>query len=144
MKTFVVDSSVCLKWVLDDEIDVEQAKQLQKGYLSEKINLIAPGLWFYEVVNVIKNTKFKKPLISNKLLETKLIDLLESGPYLLDMSELGSACLKFALSFDITAYDSAYVTLAHAHGLTFITADNNLVAKINDPALAISLKDIRM
>lgn len=144
MKTFIIDSSVCLKWVLDDEVDTKPAKKLQKKYLNGEINLVAPNLWFYEVINVIKNTKSKNPSISNKLLETKLGDLLESSPSLMDMSELGLLCLKYAIKLGITAYDSAYLTLAHAHGLTLITADDKLATKINNPGLAISLKEFKI
>ncbi|KKR86687.1 MAG: hypothetical protein UU32_C0012G0005 [Candidatus Woesebacteria bacterium GW2011_GWB1_41_10] len=144
MKTFVVDSSVCLKWVLDDEIDTEPAKELQKRYLNEEINLIAPDLWFYEILNILKSTKLRKPSIPNKSLETRLLDLLQSSPSLIDMSELGPQCLKYAINLGITAYDSAYITLAHAHGFTLITADNKLASKINNPELVISLKDIKI
>lgn len=144
MKTFVVDSSVCLKWVLNDEIDTEPARKLQIAYLNGKINLIAPNLWFYEVINVIRNIKLRNATIPNKLLETKLIDLLLSSPSLIDMSELGSQCLKYAITLSISAYDSAYITLAHAHGLALITADSKLADKINDSNLAISLRDVRI
>lgn len=141
MTTLVVDSSVCLKWVLDDEIDANHALQLQKQYLAGEINLIAPNLWQYEILSGLKNVVLNNPTIPNSLLETKLLQLLDSSPNLFEVSDLYSLILKYAFSYQISAYDSVYLTLAHANGFTLVTADKKLAAKIADPKLVIYLSE---
>jgi len=141
MKTFVIDASVSLKWILNDEIDSNIALDLQKKYFTGDINLIAPTLWTYETVNGLKTAHLKKPTLKISDLETKLDQLTNFGPNLFDISDLLNMCLKNALHFNISAYDSAYLTLAHAHEFTLITADTKLVEKINNPKLAMSLTD---
>lgn len=140
MITLVVDASVCLKWAFNDEIDSDLALTLQKNYFLGNINLISPTLWIYEIINSLKSASLKKPEISSSELTTKLHELTNFCPNLFDVSDLANLILKYSFLFNISAYDSAYVTLAHAHGLTLITADSKLAAKINDPKLAISLK----
>ena len=94
-----------------------------------------------EIINGIKTAHLKKPSIPVNDLEIKLDHLIESSPNLLDISDLSSLCLKYSLHFNISAYDGAYLALAHANGLILVTADDKLATKINDPNLAISLKD---
>lgn len=144
MKTFVVDASTCLKWTFNDEVDSEIAITLQKHYLAGDINLIAPNLWLYEIINGLVSAKLKKKTLFLSDLDSKLVDLINSSPNLMDISDLSSLCLKNSVRYKISAYDSAYITLAHAHGLTFITADRKLAGKVGDLELAISLKEFKI
>lgn len=144
MKTFVVDSSTSLKWVFRDEIYSREALNLQEKYLEGTINLIAPDLWLYEIINGLRNAHLKKSSLSTKSLNLKLTELIDSSPNLMNISDLSGFCLKYSFRYNISSYDSAYLTLAHAYGLTLITADDKLATKINDPTLAISLKEFKM
>lgn len=49
----VVDASVSLKWVLDDEDAVVQAVALRDAAVAGQYDLIAPSLWLYEVTNAL-------------------------------------------------------------------------------------------
>ena len=51
MKNAVIDASVVLKWYLSDEQLGEKALTLLDGFLKQKIDLWAPHLLFYEVLN---------------------------------------------------------------------------------------------
>lgn len=144
MKTFVIDASTSLKWIFQDEIDSEKAVKLQREYLSGNISLVAPNLWYYEIINGLKSISLKKKSPSTKTLENKLIKLQESSPILMDVYDLSTLLLKYSLKFNISGYDCAYVILAFVNGLTLITSDNKLVKKVNDKNLAISLKEFRI
>ncbi|MEK7550482.1 MAG: type II toxin-antitoxin system VapC family toxin [Patescibacteria group bacterium] len=144
MRTFVIDSSICLKWTLSDEIDSDKASDIQEMYVKGEFNLIAPDLWLYEVINGIKSVGLKKKLIPESKLTEKLLDLIKSQPNLMSISDIPEICLKNSLEFGISGYDSAYITLARVHGLTLITADEKLARKVNNPKLAISLKEFKI
>ena len=139
MTSIVIDSSVSLKWVLDDEIDSDKALELQKHHLAGKINLIAPSLWYYEVVNGLKNASLTKPDLKISLLEAKLNQLLKSSPALQDIYDLSPLVFKNSYRYQISAYDSAYITLAHSHKIKLVTADSKLVTKIANPRLVMGL-----
>ena len=47
----VVDSSVSLKWALDDEEAVAEAVALRDNAISGQFQMVAPSLWLYEVTN---------------------------------------------------------------------------------------------
>src|SRR3989344_5268880 len=117
MKTFVIDSSTCLKWIFDDEVDANKASDIQELYVKSEINLVAPDLWFYEIINGIKGVWLKRRSTSEKELTEKLLDLIRTQPNLMSISDIPEECFKNSLKFNISAYDSAYITIALAHGL---------------------------
>jgi len=138
--TYVADASTCLKWVFDDEIFSDQALELQKEYLMGKISLIVPTLWFYEVTNGIKSAALRSRISSAKsklLLEL----LLKSKPETVPMDEVLTECLENAIKFEISAYDSAYITLAQINGIPLITGDQRLVNKVTPSIKMVYLRD---
>lgn len=138
--TYVVDASTCLKWVFNDEVFSVQAVQLQKQFLMEKICLIAPTLWFYEVTNGIKSAALRSrvsPMKSKSLLKL----LLKSKPETVPMEEVLTECLENAIKFEISVYDSAYVTLAQINNIPLITSDQKLANKISPSIKTVYLRD---
>lgn len=138
--TFVVDASTCLKWVFDDEIFASKALRLQKDYLQGKVNLLAPSLWFYEITNGIKSAALRSrisPLKSKSLLRL----LLKSKPETVPMEEVLIECLENAVKFDVSAYDSAYITLAQVNNFPFVTSDQKLAGKFFPKVKLIPLAD---
>ena len=138
MKVWVVDASVSLKWVIDDELYSQPALKLQKEFLSGNVNLIAPQLWIHEIINGLKNPG----RYSQEAYATKLRQILGSSPNLQDITDLSSFCLKFAFRYNVSGYDSTYLTLAHTRGLTLITADEGIERKISNPNLVIHLSKV--
>ncbi|MBI5213773.1 MAG: type II toxin-antitoxin system VapC family toxin [Nitrospirae bacterium] len=49
----VADSSVALKWWLDDEEFIEEAKLLLKKAIAGDIEIVVPELWYCEITNGI-------------------------------------------------------------------------------------------
>ena len=137
MRKVVVDASVCLKWVFEEE-DSEKARKLLT--LSEKgdILLLAPEIWEYEIVN-----GFATALLKNKLsyLKSKklLKMVLEARPQMISAHELLLKSLENSHQYRISAYDSGYITLAIENRIVLISADEKLVQKVNNPNVAMTL-----
>lgn len=139
MKKLVIDTSVCLKWVLEEE-DSEKARFLLKQQENNELLLIVPQLWEYEIVNGFASAVLRKKvpfLTANKLLKM----VLEAKLEIISMIDLLERCLENANKYQISAYDSAYVTLASENGIILVSADDKLVTKVGDQKLAVSLKD---
>lgn len=140
MKAFAIDASTTLKWVFKDEISSDNALYLQKLFFDEKIELLAPNLWVFEIANGIKTAHLRDrvPLVKCKL---KLKQLIKSSPYLVNIEDEVEACLNNAFKYQISVYDSAYVTLAIINEVPLISSDNKLVKKIANQKIALNLVD---
>lgn len=141
-KAYVVDSSTCLKWVFEDEIDSDPALALLKDHLTGKIELLAPNIWVYEIANGLRTAYLRERLLKKEG-STKLKQLLKSSPFLVNIEEKIDICLKNAFDYQISVYDSAYVTLAITSKIILLSSDSKLVKKINSPNIALNLRDYR-
>lgn len=137
MRKVVVDASVCLKWVFEEE-DSEKARNLFT--LSERgdILLLAPEIWEYEIVN-----GFASAILKNKLsyaLSKKLLRMvLKASPQMISTHGLLLKSLGNCHKYRISAYDSAYITLAVENRIILVSADGKLVQKVSDPNVAVTL-----
>lgn len=137
MKKIAVDASVCLKWVFEEE-DSEKARSLLT--LSEKgdILLLAPMIWEYEIVN-----GFSSAILKNKLSYVQsrrlLRMVLKAGPQMISTHDLLLKSLENCHKYKISAYDSAYVTLAAENRIILVSADEKLVQKVSNPNVATTL-----
>lgn len=139
MKKLVVDASVCLKWVFEEE-DSDKARILLKRYKEDKYILVAPDLWEYEIVNALATAVRRKKINPSKSrLFLKLI--LKGKPETIPLSTILPKCLENAQKYEISGYDSAYITLAKENKIFLISSDDKLVEKVADKNLAVLLKD---
>lgn len=137
MRKVVVDASVCFKWVLEEE-DSEKARNLLA--LSEKgdILLLAPEIWEYEIVNGFASAILKSKLSyaqSRRFLKM----VLKASPQMISAHGLLLESLGNCYKYRISAYDSAYITLAVENGIILVSADESLVQKVGDPNVAMTL-----
>jgi len=117
----VVDTSVVLKWQLDDEEYIPQATALRNDfYALEAAKAIAPYLLIYEVVNGILTAIRRKRLASDKALE--VVDNLMKLGVELKQVEPGRV-LELALEHNLSAYDASYLALAESEGCELWTGD---------------------
>ena len=106
----MVDTSVVLKWQLEDEDDVPQALALRDACLVEgAVELHAPLLLTYELTNAFRTAE-RRFRLSPELATEALANLMASGIELHEPAPL--AALQFARELGISAYDAAYVALA--------------------------------
>lgn len=140
MRKFVVDASTCLKWIFDEN-DSLIARNLQREFENNKVLLVAPNLWEYEITNALASAVRRKKISLNKS-KAALKALLEARPEIMEITILLEKCLTNAQKYDLSAYDSAYVTLAIESEIPLISADDKLVSKINNHHIAVSLTDL--
>ena len=119
----VVDSSVSLKWALDDEEDTDNALALRNDGIIGRFQMVAPVLWAYEVANGLVTAVRRDRITPSDGLEA-LAHLTDLGVRLADPEEV--ACYRTALRFGIAAYDAAYLALAEKLGAVLWTGDHKL------------------
>ena len=126
----VVDASVVIKWFLKEEYR-DQALNLRDDYIKNNLELTAPTILHFEVLNGIR---YSKKEISSNLLENIGKSLLFYGIKLIPFDEkLLLETIKTTLENDITIYDAVYITLAKIKEINMYSADSRLIEKLKDP-----------
>jgi len=99
----VADASVVLKWQLDDEDCIPQATALRDDFYARgAVNVIAPHLLVYEVVNGIATAARQRRVAPDKAIEA-LSNLMALGVELKEVEPL--RVLEAALRYNLAAYD---------------------------------------
>lgn len=137
MKKYVVDSSVSLKWLFDEE-DSSVARLILQLFVKDQIALFVPTLWEYEIVNALSSAVLRKK-IDDKRASRYLKRILSVKLSRVSMLDLLPKVLENSQKFQISGYDSAYVTLASENDMVLISADDKLVQKVNNPKIVDSL-----
>jgi predicted nucleic acid-binding protein len=123
----VLDASVVLKWIFDDEDGGEQAASLKDAHVAGHEIVAAPDLLFYEIGNVLAT----KTRLSEAAVGEAFSLLWE---FSLERFDLGleefQGCLALSRKYKITLYDAAYVELSRRLKCTFVTADKKLYEKV--------------
>lgn len=83
----------------------------------------------YEVANGLRNVYLKKKITAIET-STKINQLMAFSPKFLGIESLIKKCISNSLKYDISIYDSAYLTLALENKIALITADMKLVSKL--------------
>ena len=114
--TVVIDASVALKWVMEEEGSLD-ARALLKSEI-----LAAPELMLVECANVLA-MRVRRGLLTPEHAAVRLDALL--GCPVREVPSRGHLARAQALAGELgqTVYDSLYLAVALAEGATFITAD---------------------
>lgn len=128
-KRLVIDSSVALKWWLDDEEYVEEARFLLNEVVTGNIELVVPELWFYEIANGI-NTAVKRGRISNDTGEEFIEELQSVTATLVPVNSHLSKTYKESAKYNHAIYDIVYMVVAESEQIPFITADKKFSDKV--------------
>src|SRR3989344_5531899 len=139
MKKLIVDASVSLKWVFEEE-DSFKARLLLKKFEQKEVLLLVPQLWEYEIVNGFTSAVLRKKI--SYLKAKKLLKLvLGANLEIISVSSLLEKCLENAKKYQISGYDSAYLTLAKENKILFVSADERLVKKVGDQKITVTLAE---
>ncbi len=138
--SFVIDTSVVLKWFLQaGEAQVAEARQLRGLYLRGECLLCVPDFLFLEVANALTAGHRTKPdKVKNALANLNAIDL-QVEP--LRKSTLSQA-VDLAVSLGVTVYDSYFLALAEQRGSKLVTADEKFLRRAQPNPNLVALHDL--
>lgn len=123
MNALVIDASIAVKWV------VEEQGTPQALVLRRKAKLIAPELLVAECANVLCKKVQRNELTKEEaLLAARLLQGAEIE--LLPMRSLFEPATRISIELNHPAYDCMYLALAVANECTFVTADERLLRKL--------------
>lgn len=129
MGLIVVDSSVAIKWFLD-EVHSPEAHQILRDYRNGIHNVVVPDLLYAEVGNILWK-KQDKGLISAVDCQHVLREMTELLFPVVPINRLTAEALSLAVAYKRTVYDMLYVALAEREGCPLITADERLVNAVS-------------
>jgi predicted nucleic acid-binding protein len=131
---FVVDASVVLKWFLRDEVDGPPALAILDGFLTGALDLIAPALLEFEVVNGLRIAG-KRGRISGESVKAAARAFLDLGIQFVPLSFYAEKTLDLAEKCDLSAYDASYLALAADSEIDLLTADEKILKAAKDKGL---------
>ena len=125
MTALLVDASVALKWVLDEDHS-DAAAALFDDALGEERPILAPPIWLSETTNAIYQRQ-RRQLISSEDVGSALATLRDLPIHLVLPAGLHQRAVDVARRFQLPAtYDAEYLAAAQLLGAEFWTADQRL------------------
>lgn len=124
MKKYVLDCSVVIAWIFQDEATAQT--ETLREQLAESIAIV-PAIWHLEVTNTLVVSAHRGRIQLTEI--PSLISLLESLPLEVDpqtSSQAFSQTFKLAQNYQLSAYDAAYLELAMRQNLPLATLDQRL------------------
>lgn len=125
-KEVIVDASVVVKWFVEEEYSRE-ARLMRDAYANRLIDIAAPSLLPYEVLNALK---YSGAFGEEELKEVaKTLEDFQLTLYNLE-GKLAEKSVELAMRKGITIYDASYVALAQILNTELYTADEKLIRKV--------------
>lgn len=137
---FVLDNSVCMRWLFRDgsERDLEYATHIL-ALLEDGTNVaLAPSIWPLEVANVVARAEAKGLL--GEAQSAEFTSILKDMAIEIDPATSVHALddtLQLARRFNLSAYDAAYLELALRRGAPLATLDANLGLAVEQTGLRV-------
>jgi predicted nucleic acid-binding protein len=125
VRTLVVDASIAVKWVVEEEGTAQALRLLKRS------RLIAPELLLAECANILWK-KIRRDELSNEeaLLAARLLQ--SADLELASTRSLMEPATRIAIELDHPAYDCVYLALAAERDCPFVTADERLLGKLDE------------
>ena len=138
---WVLDTSVIIKWVRQEEILADRALALLHAYLDGQSQISVPSLLAYEIANVLR---YKTDLDTAQV-ETAIQGLFNMGlHWFAPTAPVTRRAVVIARDHDTSVYDATFVALAEALGAIFITADERLVRGLAPLSYVAALGDVEV
>lgn len=135
----VVDASVVAKWFVEEEYSIN-ALQLRDDYVNRSIDIAAPELLLFEVINSLRYN----PEFGEKDLKESAKALEEYSLWLSPLvGKLAEKTIENALKYGITIYDSSYLSLAELESKTLYTSDEKLLTRLKGSPLIRHLSEYK-
>lgn len=114
---------------------------LKDAYVSGLLDLAAPALLPYEVLNALK---YSGHFGEDELKEVaSILEDYQITLYIIE-GDLGSKTVEIAMRKGLTIYDAAYVALADKLKTVLYTADEKLIRKVSDENLVKHIADLEI
>jgi predicted nucleic acid-binding protein len=123
-ESFVVDTSVVIKWIVDEEGS-------DKAELLQGADMVAPALFRIEAGKVLRTLAAKQILTNDRAIDLFLF--LQTAPVtIIDADELlERRALDLALALEHPIYDCVYLALAERMDRRLITADRRFIKALS-------------
>jgi len=124
VNTLVIDASIAVKWVVEEDGTPEALA------LRQRARLIAPELLVAECANILwkkvrrNELSQEEALLAARLLQGAEIELLPTRSLL-------EPATRISIEIDHPAYDCIYLALAVEHKCQFVTADEGFLRKLH-------------
>ena len=125
MSAFVLDCSIAVAWLFDDEATPETDGLLDR---LKDDHALVPGLWHLELGNVLAQAERRKRISAAQI--AAYLERLERLPIVTDTETERRAfreILTLARSERLTTYDASYLELAMRRGVELATRDKALI-----------------
>lgn len=127
IERYVIDASIAVKWFAHEE-DSEVARKIRDSFLAGLLDMLAPSLMYYEVVNALRFHPDHRFLPEE--LRAAVRALRKLGFAIEPTDDLWFRSCVLSLQEGISIYDSMYLALASHQG-KFITADSRLLERLS-------------
>jgi predicted nucleic acid-binding protein len=134
MDLLVVDASVSLAWVMPDEGLTAEAEMLMSAVERQKVRLIAPSLWAYEVTRGLHRAA-RRGRTDRSSAWRALEEVFRTEVALYSPGKLIRRAWWLTVPGRINLYDACYLALAQAKGCHCLTADRKLLDAAADTGL---------
>ena len=125
--TVVLDTSVIVKWFRQGEALADRALAMRDAYLDGRIELSVPSLVPYELANVLR---YKEDLTPEQV-QAAVESLFGMGwQWVVPSSAVMRRAVEVARVYETTVYDAAFAALAESLNATFVTADEQLIRRL--------------
>ena len=125
MRRIVIDASVALKWYLADEEYSQKALGLLDNYVSNELDILAPSLLEYEVINGLVIAKKRGRIQEDKILMA-VDGFISLELKLKNLSLYYPKVIHYCKVSNRSVYDASYLALAEDEKIPLITADKGL------------------
>ena len=124
----VLDASLILKWIFEDEEGGDKARYYRDRHISGAEVVAIPDLFFYEVANVLATkTRLTKEGAAEAF---SLFWNFDFEVFSLGLEEFLNG-ITLSKRHGITLYDAAYIELARVLNCYFVTSDRRLYQKVD-------------
>ena len=123
---FVLDASVTLAWMFEDETNEFADRVQDRIQISE---VIAPAIWPLETLNAVLMAERRGRLLPAK--RPEIVRRLRALPINVDSSDRArtfDSIMPLAVALGVTTYDASYLELALRRSLPLATIDQRMTA----------------
>lgn len=126
---FVVDASVAVKWVIEEDGTPAALALLEH-------DIVSPSIWIAECANALWSIN-RRGKLSAAVAEDRLDNLLQAPVKTVASRHFVAAALRLSLELGHPVYDCLYLAVTREEGALLVTADRRLAqAAARSPSLA--------